>query len=84
MKDLVDNDLNIGDKCYHIMNSKSGWSLCVIEIVEFKPKTLIGRIINNNPSVSHPHKNHGDGYWFKEGDLTNAISPFTLIKVKEE
>ncbi len=84
MKDLVDNDLNIGDKCYHIMNSKSGWSLCVIEIVEFKPKTLIGRIINNNPSVSHPHKNHGDDYWFKEGDLTNAISPFTLIKVKEE
>ena len=83
MKDLVDNDLNIGDKCYHIMNSKSGWSLCVIEIVEFKPKTLIGRIINNNPSVSHPHKNHGDDYWFKEGDLTNAISPFTLIKVKE-
>ena len=84
MKDLVDNDLNIGDKCYHIMNSKSGWSLCVIEIVEFKPKTLIGRIINNNPSVSHPHKNHGDDYWFKEGDLTNVISPFTLIKVKEE
>ena len=83
MKDLVDNDLNIGDKCYRIMNSKSGWSLCVIEIVEFKPKTLIGRIINNNPSVSHPHKNHGDDYWFKEGDLTNAISPFTLIKVKE-
>ena len=83
MKDLVDNDLNIGDKCYHIMNSKSGWSLCVIEIVEFKPKTLIGRIINNNPSVSHPHKNHSGNYWFKEGDLTNAISPFTLIKVKE-
>ena len=84
MKDLVDNDLNIGDKCYHIMNSKSGWSLSVIEIVEFKPKTLIGRIINSNPSLSHPHKNHGDDYWFKEGDLTNAISPFTLIKVKEE
>ena len=83
VKDLVGNNLNIGDNCYYIMNSKSGWSLCVIEIVEFKPKTLIGRIINNNPSVSHPHKNHGDDYWFKEGDLTNAITPFTLIKIKE-
>ena len=25
-------------------------------------------------------KSSGD-YWFKEGDLTNAISPFTLIKI---
>ena len=81
MKDLVDNYLSIGDKCYHIVNSKSGWSLCVIEIVEFKPKTLIGRIVNNNPSMSYQHKNHGGSYWFKEGDLTNAISPFTLIKI---
>ena len=81
MKDLVDNDLNIGDKCYHIMNSKSGWSLSVIEIVEFKPKTLIGRVVNVTPSLSHPHKNHGDDYWFKEGDLSNPISPFTLIKI---
>ena len=34
VKDLVDNDLNIGDNC-----------------------------------------------WFKEGDWTSAISPFTLIKI---
>ena len=81
MKDLVDNDLNIGDKCYHIINSKSGWSLCLIEIVEFKPKTLIGKVVDVTLMVSHPHKNHGGSYWFKEGDLTNAISPFTLIKI---
>ena len=83
MKDLVDNDLNIGDNCYYIMDSESGWSLSVIEIVEFKPKTIIGRVVNTNPSVSHPHKNHGGSYWFKEGDWTNAISPFTLIKIEE-
>ena len=29
----------------------------------------------------HTHKNHGGNYWFKEGDWTNAISPFTLIKI---
>ena len=81
MKDLVDNDLNIGDNCYQIMNRKSGWTFRIIKIVEFKSKTVIGRIVNNNPSVSHPHKNHGDDYRFKEGDLTNAISPFTLIKI---
>ena len=83
MKDLVDNDLNIGDNCYYIMNSKSGWSLSIIKIVEIKPKTIIGRVVNTNPSASHTHKNHGGNYWFKEGDWTSAISPFTLIKIKE-
>ena len=83
MKDLVGNDLNIGDNCYYIMDSESGWSLSVIEIVEFKPKTIIGRVVNTNHSVSHPHKNHGGSYWFKEGDWNIAISPFTLIKIEE-
>ena len=83
MKDLVGNDLNIGDNCYYIMNSKSGWSLSIIKIVEIKPKTIIGRVVNTNPSGSHPHKNHGGNYWFNEGDWTNAISPFTLIKIEE-
>ena len=55
MKDLVDNDLNIGDNCYYIMNSKSGWSLSIIKIVELKPKTVIGRVVNTNPSASHTH-----------------------------
>ena len=81
MKDLVSQELNIGDNCYYIMNSKSGWSLSIIKIVELKPKTVIGRVVNTNPSASHTHKNHGGSYRFKEGDLTSAISPFTLIKI---
>ena len=81
MKDLVGNELNIGDNCYYIMNSKSGWSLSIIKIVELKHKTVIGRVVNNDPSASHPHKNRGGNHWFKEGDFTNAISPFTLIKI---
>ena len=52
-----------------------------VTIVGFKPKTVIGRVVNTNPSASHTHKNHGGNYWFKEGDWTNPISPFTLIKI---
>ena len=26
-------------------------------------------------------RKHGGNCWFKEGDWTNAISPFTLIKI---
>ena len=63
MKDLVDNDLNIGDNCYYIMDSESGWSLSVIKIVELKPKTVIGMVVNTNPSASHTHKNHGGNYY---------------------
>ena len=25
----------------------------------------------------------GDNYWFKEGDLSNPITPFTLNKIEE-
>ena len=41
MKDLVDNNLSLGDKCYYIHNTKNGWNLAIVEVVEFKAKTLI-------------------------------------------
>ena len=44
-------------------------------------KDCVGKVVDVTLMVSHPHKNHGGSYWFKEGDLTNAISPFTLIKI---
>ena len=53
MKDLVGNKLNIGDNCYYIHNNKNGWNLAIVEVVEFKAKTVIGRVVNTNPSASH-------------------------------
>ena len=50
MKDLVDNNLNIGDKCYYIHNTKNGWNLAIVEVVEFKTKTLIVKFVDVNPS----------------------------------
>ena len=82
MKDLVGNELRLGDKCYYIHNTKNGWNLAIVEIVEFKDKTLIVKFVDVNPSKEYESKNyHG---WYYEGDLSNPITPFTLIKVKEK
>ena len=70
-----------GDKCYYIHNNKNGWNLAIVEIVEFKAKTLIVKFVDVNPCEEYESKNyHG---WYGEGDLSNPITPFTLIKVKE-
>ena len=78
MKDLVSNELNIGDNCYYI-NGENGWNLAIVEVVEFKAKTLIVKFVDVNPYEEYESKNyHG---WYGEGDLSNPISPFTLIKI---
>ena len=82
MKDLVGNKLSLGDKCYYIHNTKNGWNLAIVEVVEFKAKTLVVKFVDINPSEEYESKNyHG---WYGEGDLSNQITPFTLIKVKEK
>ena len=65
VKDLVGNNLSLGDKCYYIHNNKNGWNLAIVEVVDV------------NPSEEYESKNyHG---WYGEGDLSNPITPFTLI-----
>ena len=81
MKDLVGNELRLGDKCYYIHNTKNGWNLAIVEIVEFKDKTLIVKFVDVSPSKEYEIKNYRG--WYGEGDLSNPITPFTLIKVKE-
>ena len=50
--------------------------------LKFKDKTLIVKFVDVNPSEEYESKNyHG---WYGEGDLSNPITPFTLIKVKEK
>ena len=69
MKDLVGNNLSLGDNCYYIHNNKNGWNLAIVEVVDV------------NPSEEYESKNyHG---WYGEGDLSNPITPFTMIKIKE-
>ena len=43
---------------------------------------MIVKFVDVNPSKEYESKNyHG---WYYEGDLSNPITPFTLIKVKEK
>ena len=44
MKDLVGNELNIGDKCYYIHNTKNGWNLAIVEVVIVNVITFITNI----------------------------------------
>ena len=80
VKDLVGNNLSLGDKCYYINGENGQWvKIALVEIVEFKTKTLIVKFVDINPSEEYESKNyHG---WYGEGDLSNPISPFTLIKI---
>ena len=80
IKDLVSQELNIGDNCYYINGENGQWvKIALVEIVEFKAKTLIVKFVDVNPSEEYESKNyHG---WYGEGDLSNPISPFTLIKI---
>ena len=82
MKDLVGNELRLGDKCYYTHNTKNGWNLAIVEIVEFNDKTLIVKFVDVSPSKEYESKNYYGGYG--EGDLSNPIIPFTLIKIKEK
>ena len=77
MKDLLNNNLSLGDKCYYIHNLKNGWNLAIVEVVEFKAKTLIVKFVDVNQSEEYESKNYYGWY----GDLSNPISPFTLIKI---
>ena len=66
-------------KCYYIHNTKNGWLLAIVEVVEFKTKTLIVKFVDVSPSEEYESKNyHG---WYCEGALSNPITPFTLIKI---
>ena len=56
MKDLVDNNLSLGDKCYYIHNTKDGWNLAIVEVVEFKAKTLIVKFVDVNPCEEYESK----------------------------
>ena len=78
MKDLVDNDLNIGDNCYYIMNSKSGWSLSIIKIVEIKPSGIVCKFINCSLAEHQKNNYRGESY---VGRLTKPLSNLKLIKV---
>ena len=80
MKDLVGNELSLGDKCYYIHNNRNRWYLAIVEIVEFKAKTLIVKFVDVSPSEEYESKNYYG--WHGEGDLSNPIAPFTLIKIK--
>ena len=79
MKDLVGNELSLGDKCYYIHNTKNGWDLAIVEAVEFKYKTLIVKFVDVNPCEECESKNYYGLYC--EGGLSNPITPFTLIKI---
>ncbi len=79
VKDLVGNNLSLGDKCYYIHNNRNRWYLAIVEVVEFKAKTLIVKFVDVSPSEEYESKNYYG--WHSEGDLSNPISPFTLIKV---
>ena len=68
MKDLVGNELSLGDKCYYIHNNKNGWNLAIVEVVEFKAKTLIVKFVDVNPSEEYESKNYYG--WYGEGDLS--------------
>ena len=58
MKDLVGNELRLGDKCYYIHNTKNGWNLAIVEIVDFKDKTLIVKFVDVNPSKEYESENY--------------------------
>ena len=57
MKDLVGNELNIGDKCYYIHNTKNGWNLAIVEVVnemkhlnDISYKDCVGKICKSKSS----------------------------------
>ena len=58
MKDLLGQELNIGDKWYYNHNNKDGWNLAIVEVVEFKAKTLSVKFVDVNPSKEYESKNY--------------------------
>ena len=81
------NDVTHNDCVGKVFKSKSSGYFKVVKFsdsgnveIQFL-NTGYEAVVNTNPSASHTHKNRGGNYWFKEGDWTNAISPFTLIEI---
>ena len=58
MKDLVGNELRLGDKWDYRHNTKNGWNLAIVEIGELKDKTLIVKVGEGNPAKEYESKNY--------------------------
>ena len=57
VKDLVSQELNIGDKCYYIHNTKNSWSLAIVEVVnemkhlnDVNYKDCVGKVCKSKSS----------------------------------
>ena len=57
MKDLVGNELSLGDKCYYIHNNKNGWNLAIVEVVnemkhlnDISYKDCVGKVCKSKSS----------------------------------
>ena len=47
MKDLVSQDLNIGDSCYYINSENGQWvKVALVEVVEFKVLWIFNLMFN--------------------------------------
>lgn len=74
MKDLLGNELNIGDTCLYI---KTGTKFDVgyLKIIEFKDTGIICEVVNNNPTISEWR-----GVFWKNGYITKPLANTNLIK----
>ena len=74
MKDLVGNNIKVGDLCYYL---KTGTSVrvCIVEILEFDKNGVICKVINNNPSDLIAR-----GAFWKNGHITKPLAETNLIR----
>ena len=76
MKDLVGNEINVGDQCYYLKVITKA-NVALVEIVEFKSNGIICKVIKGSATID---KWKGVSNW-KEGHITNALANTSLIKV---
>ena len=74
MKDLVGNNIKVGDLCYYL---KTGTSVkvCIVEILEFSDYGAICKVINNNPSDLITR-----GVYWENGHITIPLAVTKLIR----
>ena len=74
MKDLVGNNIKVGDLCYCL---KAGTSVrvCIVEILEFNNNGAICEVINNNPSDLITR-----GVYWENGHITIPLAVTKLIR----
>lgn len=81
MKDLVSNELNIGDNCYYINGENGQWvKVALVEVVEFKPSGIVCKFINCSLAEHQKNNYRGESY---VGRLTKPLSNLKLIKVNK-